>query len=105
MCEILFSLFILLCLCIEFVDCGHHKHHSVAQENVCALNKEGICNHQLHKIRSRDEFGAMTAERNFTIGAELGVQTGWYSDMFLDIFIRSNNNEKVYPCRYMGAAQ
>lgn len=83
MCEILFSLFILLCLCIEFVDCGHHKHHSVAQENVCALNKEGICNHQLHKIRSRDEFGAMATERNFTIGAELGVQNGWYSDMFL----------------------
>lgn len=34
-------------------------------------------------IRSRNAFGHMVSERNFTVGAELGVQNGFFSDLLL----------------------
>ena len=34
-------------------------------------------------VRSRNSFGHMINERNFTVGAELGVQSGYFSDGFL----------------------
>lgn len=62
--------------------CSKHQHEEFAQD-ICPMNEGGICKLPLHEIRSRSQFGAMTAERNFTVGAELGVQQGYFSDQFL----------------------
>ena len=52
-------------------------------EDSCPKAVEKECKFQLHAIRSRDNFGEMCEERGFTVAAELGVQSGRFSDSYL----------------------
>jgi hypothetical protein len=52
-------------------------------EDECPKNPGGKCFFQIHSVRARENFGEMAEERGFTTAAELGVQSGRFSDMFL----------------------
>ena len=54
--------------------------HSI---NYCPHGKAGKCKFLLEKMQTKLNFGEMCEERGFTIAAELGVQTGRFSDAYL----------------------
>jgi len=74
---------VLLFLCS--LSHGNVVDHSAAHkdENRCPKAKDGNCKFLLHMIRDKKNFGEAMEERGFTVAAELGVQTGVFSDMYL----------------------
>jgi hypothetical protein len=67
---------------VVFVILAGSFHYGVGSndDDYCPL---GNCKHLLAKLRSKTTFGEMCQERGFTVAAELGVQTGRFSDSFL----------------------
>ncbi len=74
-------LLILLTLIFRETSSQNAIDHSA--EDKCPKNEGGTCKFLIHAVRSRDNFGAMCEERGLQIVAELGVQSGRFSDGFL----------------------
>ena len=73
--------FLLICTLAHGDVVDHSLMHK--DENHCPKAKDGNCKFLLHTLRDRKNFGEAMEERGFTVAAELGVQTGFFSDMYL----------------------
>lgn len=54
-----------------------------SEEDHCPKAIGGVCKFLIHTVRDKKNFGEMMEERGFQVAAELGVQTGVFSDMYL----------------------